>query len=175
MHVGGTIEEIEASEAAVARGEHSETPFVLLAQQTIADASRAPAGGHTGWAYCHVPWGSTLDRTAAIERQVERFAPGFRDRIAARHVMAPSDYAAYNPNNVGGDICGGANDVLQLFARPVARPLPYATPAGDIFLCSSATPPGGGVHGMCGYFAARTALRSVFGKRTFIELEGTRQ
>jgi phytoene dehydrogenase-like protein len=169
VHVGGTLEEIEASEAAVARGEHPERPFVLVAQQSLADSSRAPVGSHTGWAYCHVPFGSTLDRTTAIEAQIERFAPGFRDCILARHAMSSADYEAYNPNNVGGDIAGGANDAVQLFARPVARRVPYATPAPDVFLCSSATPPGGGVHGMCGYFAARVALRRVFGKSACLD------
>ncbi len=169
VHVGGTLEEVEASEAAVARDELSPAPFVLVAQQTLADPSRAPAGMHTGWAYCHVPWGSTADRTAVIEAQIERFAPGFRDCIVARHVLSPADYGAYNPNNAGGDIAGGATDILQLFTRPVARAVPYATPARDIYLCSSSTPPGGGVHGMCGYFAARAALRRVFGRRTFLE------
>jgi phytoene dehydrogenase-like protein len=171
VHVGGTLEEIEASESAVARGEHHRRPFVLLAQQSVADASRAPAGGHTAWAYCHVPLGSTLDRTEAIERQVERFAPGFRDCILARHTMSPADYGSYNPNNLGGDIAGGATDIRQLFTRPTVRAIPYATPARDIFLCSSSTPPGGGVHGMCGYHAARTALRRVFGKEAFLEQE----
>lgn len=169
VHVGGTLEEIEASEAAIARGVHAEKPFVLVAQQSIFDATRAPPGRHTGWAYCHVPPGSTVDQTAVIEAQIERFAPGFGDCIIARHLMSPAAYEAYNPNNVGGDITGGANDITQLFARPVARRLPYATPARDIYLCSSSTPPGGGVHGMCGYFAAKTALQRIFGKRTFIE------
>jgi phytoene dehydrogenase-like protein len=173
VHVGGTLEEIEASEAGVAAGEHPEKPFVLVAQQSVADPTRVPArGAHTGWAYCHVPFASTVDRTGAIEAQIERFAPGFRDCIVARHVMSPADYGTYNPNTLGGDVAGGANDVLQFFARPVARAVPYATPARDIFLCSSATPPGGGVHGMCGYLAARAALRRVFGKRTFIEEPG---
>jgi phytoene dehydrogenase-like protein len=169
VHLGGTLEEIEASEAAVARGEHAPRPFVLLAQQSVADPSRAPPGAHTGWAYCHVPWGSTVDMTAAIEAQVERFAPGFGDCIVARHTMSPADYGVYNPNNVGGDIAGGATDFRQLFTRPVARMIPYATPARDIYLCSSSTPPGGGVHGMCGYLAAKAALRRVFGRRTFLE------
>ena len=174
VHVGGTLEEVLASEAAVFAGEHAPRPFVLVAQQSVADPTRAPAGAHTGWAYCHVPWGSTVDRTGAIEAQIERFAPGFRDCILARHTMSPADYGAYNPNNAGGDIAGGATDILQLFTRPVVRAVPYATPARDIYLCSSSTPPGGGVHGMCGYFAARTALHRVFGKRTFIERPGTR-
>ena len=137
--------------------------------QTIADPTRAPPGAHTGWAYCHVPWGSSVDMTRAIEDQIERFAPGFRDCVLARHVMFPSDYSAYNPNDAGGDIAGGATDFAQLFTRPVARPVPYATPAKDIYLCSSSTPLGGGVHGMCGYLAAKVALRRVFGKRTFLE------
>jgi phytoene dehydrogenase-like protein len=169
VHVGGAIEEIEASEAAVAAGQHAERPFVLVAQQSVADATRAPSGAHTGWAYCHVPWGSTADRTRAIEAQIERFAPGFADCIVARHAMSPAAFEAYNPNNAGGDIAGGANDVRQLFTRPVARAVPCATPARDLYLCSSSTPPGGGVHGMCGYLAAKTALRRVFGKRTFLD------
>jgi phytoene dehydrogenase-like protein len=169
VHLGGTLEEIEASEAAVARGEHSPRPFVVLAQHSVADPTRAPAGSHTGWAYCHVPWGSTLDMTAAIEAQVERFAPGFRDGIIGRHTMSPAAYGAYNPNNEGGDIAGGATDVRQLFTRPTVRAIPYATPARDIYLCSSSTPPGAGVHGMCGYHAARVALRRVFCRRTFLE------
>ena len=173
VHVGGTLEEIEVSEAAMARGEIAERPFVLFSQQTAMDPSRAPEGKHTGWAYCHLPWGSTVDRTDAIEAQIERFAPGFRDCILARHVMGPADYEVYNPNNRGGDITGGATDIGQLFTRPVARAVPSTTPARDIYLCSSSTPPGGGVHGMCGYWAARAALRRVFGKRTFLEEEAS--
>lgn len=169
VHVGGTIEEIEASETAVAAGEHAEKPFVLVAQQSVADATRAPTGAHTGFAYCHVPYGSTVDQTRAIETQIERFAPGFGDCIIARRATSPAALGLHNPNNIGGDITGGANDVRQLFTRPVARVVPYATPARDIYLCSASTPPGGGVHGMCGYLAAKAALRRVFGKRTFIE------
>ena len=133
---------------------------MLVAQQSLFDPSRAPAGKHTGWAYCHVPPRSTLDMTAAIEGQVERFAPGFRDRILARSRLLPADLEAYNENYVGGDITGGVTDLGQLFSRPVARLVPYSTPAKGIYICSSSTPPGAGVHGMCGYFAARAALRA---------------
>jgi len=166
VHLGGTFEEIAAAEADVWRGVHSERPYVLVAQQSLFDASRAPAGKHTGWAYCHVPHGSTLDMTQVIENQVERFAPGFRDRILARSRMSTSDFQAYNENYVGGDITGGVTDLGQLFTRPVARANPYTTPNDRIYLCSSSTPPGAGVHGMCGYFAARAALRRVFGRTT---------
>ncbi len=165
VHVGGTLEEIAAAEAAVWRGEHPERPFVLVAQQSVFDDTRAPAGKHTGWAYCHVPNGSTVDMTARIEAQVERFAPGLRDLILARKTTSPAELEAYNPNCVGGDIGGGSNEAAQLFARPLARLTPYATPNPAIYLCSSSTPPGGGVHGMCGYHAARAALRRVFGRK----------
>lgn len=161
VHLGGTFEEIAAGEAAIWRGEHPERPYVLLAQQSLFDASRAPAGKHTGWAYCHVPNGSTLDVTSAIEQQVERFAPGFRDLILARTARTPADMERHNANLVGGDVTGGVMDLWQLFTRPVARINPYTTPARDVFLCSASTPPGGGVHGMCGVFAARAALRGV--------------
>jgi len=164
VHVGGTFEQIASAEADVWRGVHSERPYVLVAQQSLFDATRAPAGKHTGWAYCHVPQGSTLDMTRVIESQVERFAPGFRDRILARSRMSPTDFQAYNENYVGGDITGGVTDLGQLFTRPVARVNPYTTPNERIFICSSSTPPGAGVHGMCGYFAARAALRRVFGR-----------
>jgi phytoene dehydrogenase-like protein len=165
VHLGGTFEEIAEAEGAVWRGAHPQYPYVLVAQQSLFDPTRAPAGRHTGWAYCHVPSGSTVDMTDAIERQVERFAPGFRDRILARSRMSPAALESYNENYVGGDITGGVADLWQLFARPVARLVPYATPASGIFICSSSTPPGGGVHGMCGYWAARAALRSVFGQQ----------
>jgi phytoene dehydrogenase-like protein len=161
VHVGGTMGEIAASEAAVWRGEHSDRPFVLVVQASHLDASRAPAGKHTGYAYCHVPAGSTLDRTAAIEAQIERFAPGFRDRILARHTMTAADFERYNPAFVGGAITGGVTDLAQLFFRPVARLSPYTTPNPRVFLCSASTPPGGGVHGMGGYFAARAVTQRM--------------
>jgi phytoene dehydrogenase-like protein len=161
VHLGGPLDAIAASERAMWRGEHPEQPFVLLCQQSQFDATRAPAGKHTGYAYCHVPAGSTVDRTAAIESQVERFAPGFRDRILARHVMTACDFERYDPAFVGGAITGGVADLGQLFTRPVARLDPYSTPNPRVFLCSASTPPGGGVHGMCGYHAARSALRHV--------------
>jgi phytoene dehydrogenase-like protein len=161
VHVGGTLAEIAAAEAAVWRGEHPERPFVMLVQQSQFDRTRAPDGKHTGYAYCHVPGGSTVDLTATIERQVERFAPGFRDRILARHVMNTADLERYNPSLSGGAITGGVADLGQLFTRPVARWNPYTTPNARIFLCSAATPPGGGVHGMSGYYAARAALRRM--------------
>jgi phytoene dehydrogenase-like protein len=157
VHLGGSFDEVVASEAAVGEGQVAERPFVLLAQQSLFDPTRAPGGKHTGWAYCHVPNGSTFDMTDRIEAQVERFAPGFRNRILARHVMSPADVERYNPNYVGGDINCGLADLRQLFIRPTLRL--YATPDRQVYLCSAATPPGGGVHGMCGVFAARTALR----------------
>ena len=160
VHLGGTLEEISASEAAVSRGEIPERPYVLLAQHTLFDPSRAPAGQHTGWAYCHVPHGSTEDMTERIEAQVERAAPGFRARILARHTRSPAQYEAYNPNFIGGDISGGAMEGSQLFARPVARLVPYATPDPRLYLCSASTPPGPGVHGLCGFLAARALLAS---------------
>lgn len=162
VHVGGRYEEIARSEADANAGRISESPFVLVAQQSHVDASRAPAGRHTGWAYCHVPHGSTVDMTDRIERQIERFAPGFRDIVLARHVTPPAALEACNPNLIGGDIGGGANTLGQVLLRPVPRWNPYATPNPRLFLCSSSTPPGGGVHGMCGYWAAKTVLRRVF-------------
>ena len=159
VHLGGTLDEIARSERAAWRGEPADAPYVLLAQQSLFDPTRAPDGRHTAWAYCHVPNGSPVDMTDRIERQVERFAPGFRDRIVARAAMGPADMERYNPNYVGGDINGGAGDLRQLFTRPVARISPYTTPVDGVFLCSSSTPPGGGVHGMCGYHAAQAALR----------------
>ena len=159
VHVGGTLAEIAAAERAVANGQHSARPFVLVAQQSVFDPTRAPEGKHTVWAYCHVPNGSTVDMTERIESQIERFAPGFRERVLARSVLSPADLESYNANYVGGDIAGGAHDGLQLFLRPTIGLVPYATPANGIYICSSSAPPGGGVHGMCGYFAARAALR----------------
>ena len=161
VHLGGTLGEISAGEAAVSRGEHPERPFVLLAQQSLFDETRAPEGKHTVWAYCHVPNGSTVDMTERIEKQVERYAPGFRDRILAKSTMGPAELQRINANHVGGDINGGLQDLRQLFTRPVVRLTPYSTPAGGIYLCSSSTPPGGGVHGMCGFFAARAALATT--------------
>ncbi|MDP9272130.1 MAG: NAD(P)/FAD-dependent oxidoreductase, partial [Chloroflexota bacterium] len=162
VHLGGTLEEIAAGEDAVAAGRVPDRPFVLLAQQSLFDPSRAPAGRHTAWAYCHVPNGSTVDMSKRIIDQIERFAPDVRDRIIGQHAMGPADLEAYNANYVGGDINGGRQDLGQLFTRPAIRVDPYATPDSGIFLCSSSTPPGGGVHGMCGYHAARSALRRVF-------------
>jgi phytoene dehydrogenase-like protein len=165
VHVGGTLDEIRGSEAEVAAGRHPERPFVIVVQQSRFDASRAPEGHHTGWAYCHVPNGSTVDMSERIEAQLERVAPGFRDTILARSVRLPADMEAYNPNYVGGDINAGIEDLRQLFTRPVARLDPYSTPTRGIYLCSSSTPPGGGVHGMCGVWAARSALRREFSRK----------
>ena len=161
VHVGGTLEEICASEDAMYRGRAPERPYLILCQQSQFDTTRAPEGQHTGYAYCHVPHGSTLDRSNAIEAQVERFAPGFRDRILARHTMGPADFERHNPNYKGGAITGGVADALQLFNRPVTRIDPYSTPNPRLFICSAATPPGGGVHGLCGYWAARSALKRL--------------
>ncbi len=158
VHVGGTLGEIAASERAANRGQLSERPFVLVAQQSLFDPTRAPASQHTLWAYCHAPHGSTADRTEAMEQQIERFAPGFRETILARAVRTSAGFERYNPNYVGGDINGGVQDIRQLWTRPVAAWPPYRTPLPGVFLCSSSTPPGGGVHGMCGFHAARAAL-----------------
>ena len=161
VHLGGTLAEISASEAAVAAGRHPERPYVLVAQPAVIDPSRAPGGGHTLWAYCHVPNGSSAAMTAAIEAQIERFAPGFADLVLARAARGPAQLEADNPNYVGGDINAGAATLRQTLARPVVRLNPYATPNRALFVCSASTPPGGGVHGMCGYHAARAALRTV--------------
>lgn len=163
IHIGGSFADIAAAEQAAWDGRHTEKPFVLMAQQSVFDNTRAPEGKHTAWAYCHVPHGSTVDMSDAIEKQVERFAPGFRDRVIGRHTLNTAELARYNPNYVGGDIGGGALDLGQLFTRPVLRRSPYRTSAGNIYICSSSTPPGGGVHGMCGYHAARRALKDSFG------------
>jgi len=162
VHVGGRVEQIDEHETAVWRGRTTPKPFVLVAQQSLFDTTRAPAGKHTGWAYCHVPHGSNEDMTDAIERQIERFAPGFRDRILARHTMNAAQYEAYDANVVGGDIGGGANTLLQLIGKPFPPLHSYVTPNRRIFIGSSSTPPRGGVHGMCGYWAAKSALRHVF-------------
>ena len=162
VHLGGTLEEITASEHEVAAGRHPQSPYVLLVQPSLFDPSRAPAGKHTAWAYCHVPNGSTVDMREIIENQVERFAPGFRQTILAASTINAAAYEVYNPNYVGGDINTGAQDLGQLFTRPVPRWDPYATPLDGVYLCSSATPPGGGVHGMCGFLAAKSALTREF-------------
>jgi phytoene dehydrogenase-like protein len=159
VHLGGTLEQVAASEEAAVQGRHHDRPFVLLVQASRFDPTRAPAGKHTAWAYCHVPHGSPRDMTAVIEAQVERFAPGFRDLVIGRSAMGPAEMERHNPNYVGGDINGGVQDLRQLFTRPVARLDPYSTPLDGVHLCSSSTPPGGGVHGMCGYWAAQSVLR----------------
>ena len=162
VHVGGTFEEIAESERAHAEGKISETPFVLVAQNSLFDTTRAPENKHTAWAYCHVPNGATADMTEQIENQIERFAPGFRDCILAKAVKSPADLEKHNANYIGGDINGGAGILSQLFTRPVAKINPYAIPSKGLYICSSSTPPGGGVHGMCGYHAAKSAFEREF-------------
>jgi len=162
VHIGGSIDEIYGSEELVSKNKHAEKPFVLFVQPGVVDSSRAPEGRHTSWAYCHVPNGSVVDMTDAIEKQVERFAPGFKDCILARNIMNTHDVEAYNPNYIGGDINGGAATISQLFTRPVLRLSPYRTSAKGVYVCSSSAPPGGGVHGICGYYAARRALKDLF-------------
>jgi phytoene dehydrogenase-like protein len=162
VHIGPTLPEIAAALHASYRGEAPRVPFLIAAQPTVFDPSRAPEGRHVLWVYGHVPNGWEGDRTEAIERQLERFAPGFRDLVLARGVSGPREFEAHNPNNVGGDFAGGACDGLRLLLRPMVTRVPYATPNPSIYLCSSATPPGAGVHGMCGHHAALTALRRVF-------------
>ena len=161
VHIGGTLDEISASEWSAWTGRPTQRPFVLLAQHSLFDPTRAPEGRHTAWGYCHVPNGSTADVTEAVEAQIERFAPGFRDLVLARSILPPAALELRNRNLVGGDVGGGAADLRQLFFRPALRPIPYRTPLRGLYLCSSATPPGGGVHGMCGYSAARIALRDA--------------
>jgi phytoene dehydrogenase-like protein len=156
IHVGGTFEEIAASEAMPRQGRMPERPFVIVTQPSVCDSTRAPGSGHVAWAYCHVPLGASVDMTDTIERQIERFAPGFGDRVLARHAMGPADLARGNANLIGGDISGGAYTFRQFLARPTWRT--YSTPFRGLYLCSASTPPGAGVHGMCGYWAARTAL-----------------
>jgi phytoene dehydrogenase-like protein len=165
VHVGGTLDEVARSESEVHAGRHPEHPFVLVVQPCVVDPERAPAGGHTLWAYCHVPNGSPFDMTDCMEAQIERFAPGFRDRILAKVTRTAVQTEAYNPNYLGGDINGGRASLRQTIFRPVPRWNPYRTPVEGTYLCSASTPPGGGVHGMCGYLAARTALRDRFGVR----------
>ncbi len=161
IHVGGTLSEIARSERAVWKGEHPEQPYVLLAQQSLFDCTRAPEGKQTVWAYCHVPGGSDFDMSGRIEGQIERFAPGFRERILARHTANAVEMERYNANYVGGDINGGVQDLTQMFTRPTISPTPYSTPDKGLYICSSSTPPGGAVHGMCGYFAAQAALHHM--------------
>ena len=162
IHLGGTMDEMAAVERDVARGKIPEHPFVLVAQQSLFDDTRAPRGGHTLWAYCHVPFNCDTDMSERIESQIERFAPGFRDCILARHKMGTAGLEKSNPNLAGGDINGGAANLMQLIARPILSPTPYRTPLPGVYLCSASTPPGGGVHGMCGFHAARLALREIF-------------
>ena len=159
LHLGGSFEEIAASEKAVRKGKHADRPFVLLAQPSLFDPSRAPLGKHTAWAYCHVPNGSNFDMLKKLEDQIERFAPGFRNCVLTRRVFSPAELETMDANLIGGDIGGGAMDIRQFLFRPTWRH--YATSARDIFICSSSTPPGGGVHGMCGYHAARAALTGL--------------
>ncbi len=160
VHLGGTLLELREAERAAAEGRIAERPFVLVAQHTLFDPTRAPPGKHTAWVYCHVPNGSTADATPQIEAQLERYAPGFRERVLAKSTMGCAAYEAYNPSYAGGDIQAGAMEGLQMFFRPVARPNPYATPNPRVFLCSASTPPGPGVHGMCGFFCAQAVLRA---------------
>lgn len=161
VHVGGSFPEVAHAEAEVAAGRVPEKPFVLVAQQSLFDPERAPDGKHTLWGYCHVPHGSDVDMTERIESQIERFAPDFRDLIVARHATGPSAMERYNANYIGGDINGGMQNLRQFFARPVLRWDPYSTPNERFFICSSSTPPGGGVHGMCGYNAAQVAMKRM--------------
>jgi phytoene dehydrogenase-like protein len=165
VHLGGTLEEVARSEDQVVAGTPPERPYVLSAQQSLFDGTRAPEGKHTLWAYCHVPHGSSFDMSDRIEAQIERFAPGFRDLVVERSILTPAELERTNANYVGGDINGGVADLRQLFTRPVARLNPYTTPARDVYICSSSTPPTGGVHGMCGYWAARAALRRALRAR----------
>jgi phytoene dehydrogenase-like protein len=162
LHLGGALDEIAAAELGVWRGLLPERPFVLLSQPSLFDSSRAPKGLHTAWGYCHVPNGCAADMTQRIEGQLERFAPGFRSLVLARHTMSPSEMEAYNPNYVGGDITGGVQSFRQLFVRPLGRWSAYSTPVRGLYVCSSSMPPGGGVHGMCGHLAAKLALKEVF-------------
>lgn len=159
VHVGGSLEEIAESERTAWEGRHAERPFVILAQQSLFDPSRAPGEGHVAWGYCHVPHGSDVTMLNQIEDQIERFAPGFKDQILARATKTALEMERYNPNYVGGDINGGVQDLGQHFTRPAPRLVPYSTPVRGLYLCSSSTPPGGGVHGMCGHYAAKAALR----------------
>jgi phytoene dehydrogenase-like protein len=164
VHVCGTFEEVAQAEHEVSQGRLPERPFVFLAQPSLFDSTRAPAGKHVAWAYCHVPTGSSADMTGSIEDQIERFAPGFRDQVLARHTTNCAEVERKNANLIGGTISGGLADVWQLLARPILSPTPYRTPIKGLYLCSASTPPGAGVHGMCGFHAAEAALRDWFGK-----------
>jgi phytoene dehydrogenase-like protein len=166
IHLGGTMDEVAGAEREVSRGKIPERPFVLVAQQSLFDETRAPRGQHTLWVYCHVPFDCKIDMSDRIESQIERFAPDFRDCVIARHKMGAAELEKSNPNLTGGDINGGAANLMQLIARPILSPTPYRTALPGIYLCSASTPPGGGVHGMCGYHAARAALREVFGVKS---------
>jgi phytoene dehydrogenase-like protein len=159
VHLGGSLEEIAASIRDVSAGKVSSSPYIILAQQSLFDPSRAPAGGHTAWAYCHVPHGSAADVSALIENKIERYAPGFREVILAKSVLSAAAMEQYNANYVGGDINGGLQDLTQIYTRPIASLNPYRTSVKNIYLCSSSTPPGGGVHGLCGYYAAQSACK----------------
>jgi phytoene dehydrogenase-like protein len=170
VHLGSTFKEISFGEKETWSGRHPEKPYVLVAQQSLVDSLRAPEGKHTLWAYCHVPNGSTVDMSSAIESQIERYAPGFKQRIIAKHVFNAQQMNEYNPNYIGGDINGGAITPSQLFTRPALRWSPYRTSAKGIYICSSSTPPGGGVHGMCGYHAANRALKDIFGLQSALNL-----
>ncbi len=161
VHLGGSMEEIARSERAAWTGHYDDQPYVIAVQPSLFDSTRAPAGKHVAWAYCHVPNGSDMDMTPAIDAQVERFAPHFRDVVLARHTFTAAQMEGHNANYIGGDINGGVQDFRQLYTRPVARTVPYSTPIRNLFICSSSTPPGGGVHGMCGYYAAQAALATV--------------
>lgn len=161
LHLGSTFDEIASGEKMAWENKHCENPFVLVSQQSQFDDSRSPKGKHTCWAYCHVPFGSERDMSEVIENQIERYAPGFKSIILAKHSMNTNSFSSYNPNYVGGAVTGGAADISQLFTRPVARFDPYSTPNSKIFICSASTPPGGGVHGMCGYYAAKSVLRKL--------------
>ncbi|MCC5937155.1 MAG: NAD(P)/FAD-dependent oxidoreductase [Lunatimonas sp.] len=162
VHLGGSLEEIAHSESIIWHGRYTDNPYVLVAQQSLVDDTRAPKGKHTAWAYCHVPAGSTRDMSAIIENQIEKYAPGFKDLVLGRHSMNSEDLELYNPNYVGGDINAGVQDITQIFTRPALRVSPYRTSAKGIYICSSSTPPGGGVHGMCGYHAARQVIKDLF-------------
>jgi phytoene dehydrogenase-like protein len=165
VHLGGSAEQIVEGERTVANGRCPQRPFVILAQQSLFDPTRSPKDQHTAWGYCHVPSNSKFDMTERIEAQIERYAPGFRDCIIGRHTMSAPDFEKYNPNYVGGDISGGIQDIMQIVARPSLRKNPYTMPVKGLFICSASTPPGGAVHGMCGYHAARAALSTVLSKR----------